>query len=284
MEAPTILHVDIDAFFASAEQVLRPALRGRPVIVGSAQERRGVVASAFYEARAYGLKAGMPIVRARELCPHGVYLAGSFGEYLRSSREMLDVLGGLSPALERLGLDEAYVGLGGCERLYGGLGAGPLGRVPLAEALHAKRLIRARTGLNVSVGCAANKLAAKAASDFAKPNGVALVEPGRGRHAAPAPAAAQEREPRAHLLLRLQRPRLRRGDAVLPGRAGGCGPAARGAGRAHGVGGAALSERHHAGRVPLGFGVVQRGLSVELDRRMERDRDGFKLRIPALSR
>ena len=71
MEAPTILHVDIDAFFASAEQVLRPALRGRPVIVGSAQERRGVVASAFYEARAYGLKAGMPIVRARELCPHG---------------------------------------------------------------------------------------------------------------------------------------------------------------------------------------------------------------------
>ena len=139
MEAPTILHVDIDAFFASAEQVLRPALRGRPVIVGSAQERRGVVASAFYEARAYGLKAGMPIVRARELCPHGVYLAGSFGEYLRSSREMLDVLGGLSPALERLGLDEAYVGLGGCERLYGGLGAGPLGRVPLAEALQTQR-------------------------------------------------------------------------------------------------------------------------------------------------
>ena len=211
MNPPTILHVDIDAFFASAEQLLDPSLRGRPVVVGSAHQTRGVVASASYEARAYGLHAGMPIVRARELCPDAVYLGGSYREYIKLSRRMFDVLEGVSPSLERMGLDEGYVDLGGCERMYGARGAGPLGRVPFraaeggahvrregratppaqrvmapdscrwvaAAALRIKRLVRERTGLNVSVGCAANRLAAKAASDFAKPNGVVLIERGR---------------------------------------------------------------------------------------------------------
>jgi DNA polymerase-4 len=206
-----ILHVDIDAFFASVEQVLDATLRGRPVVVGSADPRRGVVASASYEARRFGLHAGMPVIKARELCPHAVYLGGSYREYARFSRQVFAVLEAASPALEALGMDEAYVDLSGCERLHGLRGAGPLGRMPFersgggawvrrearavpprrrgllpepwrwvaAVALRIKRLVRETTGLNVSVGCAANKLAAKAASDFAKPSGVALIEPGR---------------------------------------------------------------------------------------------------------
>jgi len=130
---PTILHADIDAFFASVEQVLRPELRGRPVVVGSAHPRRGVVASASYEARAFGLRAGMPIIQARRLCPDAVCLPGSYREYVRFSREVFAVLEEVSPALERVGMDEAYLDLAGCERLYGALGAGPLGRTPFAR-------------------------------------------------------------------------------------------------------------------------------------------------------
>ena len=210
MALPNILHVDLDAFFASVEQVLQPALKGRPVIVGSEHETKGVVASASYEARACGVRAAMPVFQARRLCPHGVYLAGHHGEYARFSEDVFDLLEQISPAVERASLDEGYVDLGGCQRLYGAWSARPAGRMPFsngipglylrredravpprertsvpehyrwiaAVALRIKRSVKARTGLNVSVGCAANKLAAKSASDFAKPNGVALVEPG----------------------------------------------------------------------------------------------------------
>lgn len=210
MIGPTILHVDLDAFFASVEQVLHPELRGQPVIVGSAQKRRGVVVSASYEARPCGVHAGMPIYEARRLCPNATYLAGEYSEYRRFSREVFDLLTEVSPDVEKGSLDEAYLDLGGCRRLYGTWSAGPLGRLPYHEpargvylrredsppgprersapedhhrwvaavAAWVQRTVRARTGLPISVGCATNKLAAKCASDFGKPRGLVLVEPG----------------------------------------------------------------------------------------------------------
>ena len=210
MDRPLIMHVDIDAFFASVEQVLDPALRGLPVVVGGGIEGRGVVASASYEARPYGLKAGMPIYKAKELCPHGVFIAGHHEEYNRFSGRVFDILAALSPSVEQASLDEAYVDLRGCERMYGPWAARPIARLPFvqdaagvyhrserravspglrrllpedcrwvgAAALHLKRQVRAQTGLDVSVGVGANKLVAKAASDFAKPSGVTLVQAG----------------------------------------------------------------------------------------------------------
>ncbi len=210
MDGSLVLHVDIDAFFASVEQVLDPALRGRPVVVGGGIEGRGVVASASYEARPYGLKAGMPIYKAKELCPHGLFIAGHHEEYNRFSERVFEVLAALSPSVEQASLDEAYVDLRGCERLYGLWSARPIARLPFiqdapgvyhrserravapgrrvmlpeadrwvgAVALHLKRRVRALTGLDVSVGVGASKVVAKAASDFGKPSGVTLVGAG----------------------------------------------------------------------------------------------------------
>jgi DNA polymerase-4 len=205
-----IVHVDIDAFFAAVEQVLDPALRGWPVVVGGGIEGRGVVASASYEARPYGLKAGMPIYKAKELCPHGVFIGGHHEEYNRFSAHVFDILCALSPSVEQASLDEAYMDLRGCERMYGLWSARPIARLPFlrdadgvyrrserravaagrrtmlpedcrwvgAVALHLKRQVREQTGLDVSVGIGSNKLVAKAASDFGKPSGVTLVEAG----------------------------------------------------------------------------------------------------------
>jgi DNA polymerase-4 len=211
VETPHILHVDIDAFFASVEQVLRPELKGRPVIVGGGIEGRGVVASASYEARRFGLKAGMPIFRARELCPGGAFLPPDFEQYNRFSERVFDLLSSVSPSVEQSSLDEAYVDLRGCDRIYGLWSARPLARLPFlqeadgvyrrseksavpperrvilpehcrwvaAVGLHVKRLVRVETGLDVTVGIGSNKLIAKAASDLGKPDGIALVEAGR---------------------------------------------------------------------------------------------------------
>lgn len=210
MSVPFIMHVDIDAFFAAVEQVLDPELRGRPVIVGGGVEGRGVVASASYEARGFGLRAGMPIFRARELCPEGVFVGGSFEHYNRFSRDVFEVLDAVTPLVERGSMDEAYLDLRGCERLYATWSAWPLARLPFvcegpgiyrrledwavppdlrttlpeplrwaaAVALRIKRTVLESTGLNVSVGVGTNRLVAKAATDFAKPNGVAVVAPG----------------------------------------------------------------------------------------------------------
>lgn len=210
MDGALVVHVDIDAFFASVEQVLDPALRGLPVVVGGGIEGRGVVASASYEARPYGLKAGMPIYKAKELCPHGIFIGGHHEEYNRFSERVFEVLSALSPSVEQASLDEAYVDLRGCGRLYGLWSARPIARLPFiqdapgvyhrserravvpgrramlpqdcrwvgAVALHLKRQVRARTGLDVSVGVGASKVVAKAASDFGKPSGVTLVQAG----------------------------------------------------------------------------------------------------------
>ncbi|MHC5035294.1 MAG: Y-family DNA polymerase [Planctomycetota bacterium] len=210
MDRSLVIHVDIDAFFAAVEQVLRPELRGKPVIVGGGIEGRGVVASASYEARPFGLKAGMPIFRARELCPKGIYIAPRFGEYNRFSERVFDVLSAVSPSVEQASLDEAYVDLRGCERLYGTWSARPVARLPFlrvargiyrrsekgavpperrvmlperlrwvgAVGLWIKRAICAETGLSVSVGIGSNKLVAKTASGSGKPQGVTLVQAG----------------------------------------------------------------------------------------------------------
>ena len=164
-----ILHVDVDAFFASAEQVLHPELAGRPVIVGGDPDERSVVASASYEARVFGVRAAMPLAQAKRLCPQAVFLKGNFHEYSRMSEKIREVLYSFSPDIEMGSLDEAYLDLTGCRRLY---------RDPFDTADRIKTAVKAATGLNVSIGVATSKLLSKIASDYAKPNGIAYVWPG----------------------------------------------------------------------------------------------------------
>jgi len=167
-----MLHVDVDAFFASVEQVLNPALMGQPVIVGGRAEDRSVVASASYEARAYGVRVAMPLAAARRLCRDAVFLRGDFDHYNRFSTHVRRVLDRFSPAVEQMSLDDFYVDLAGLERLFGR---------PVEIAERIKQRVKAETGLNVSMGLAANKVVARVASDYAKPNGIAHVLPGHER-------------------------------------------------------------------------------------------------------
>jgi DNA polymerase-4 len=164
-----ILHVDIDAFFASAEQVLHPELAGKPVIVGGDPDERSVVASASYEARKFGVRSAMPLAQARRLCPHAVFLKGNFHEYSRMSEQMRGVFYSFTPDMEMGSLDEAYLDLTGCRLIY---------RDPFETAERIKVAVKSATGLNVSIGVSTSKLLAKIASDYAKPNGIACVWPG----------------------------------------------------------------------------------------------------------
>jgi DNA polymerase-4 len=166
---PGILHVDLDAFFASVEQLDHPELRGRPVIVGGTGPR-GVVAAASYEARTFGVFSAMPVARARRLCPDGVYLPSRYERYAEKSREVMAILRSCTPLVEPLASDEAFLDVRGARRL---LGAGPeIGAL-------VKRRVRAETGLTASVGVATTKLLAKLASDLSKPDGLLVVEPER---------------------------------------------------------------------------------------------------------
>ncbi len=167
----SILHVDLDAFFAAVEQRDKPSLRGKPVIVGGIGHR-GVVATASYEARLFGVRSAMAITQARSLCPHGAYLAGRFGAYREASAQVMDVLNELSPLVEPVSLDEAFVDLAADPRHD--LSAGSL--TELARDLKAR--IQERTALTASVGLGTSKLVAKIASDLGKPDGLVLVEPG----------------------------------------------------------------------------------------------------------
>ncbi|MSQ14796.1 MAG: DNA polymerase IV [Dehalococcoidia bacterium] len=164
-----ILHVDLDAFFASVEQALDPGLRGKPVIVGGHPNSRGVVAAASYEARAFGLRSGMPLSRAYRLCPDGIYLPGRHERYREFSIRFMDILKGFSPQIEPMGLDEAFIDLTGFDLFYG----------PAAVA--AKRIkeeVKNGLGINASIGIASNKLVAKVASDAGKPDGLLEIAPG----------------------------------------------------------------------------------------------------------
>src|SRR5271170_5912288 len=163
----TILHVDMDAFYASVEQRDRPELRGRPVIVGGTSGR-GVVMAASYEARPFGVRSAMPIVTARRLCPDAVYLPGRMAVYAQISRQIREVMLSFTPLVEPLSLDEAFLDVHGCEGLFG---------PPPEIAKQIKNRILAETGLVASVGVAPNKYLAKLASDIGKPDGFVVLEP-----------------------------------------------------------------------------------------------------------
>jgi DNA polymerase-4 len=167
--AATIVHVDMDAFYASVEQRDRPELRGRPVIVGASPGGRGVVSAASYEARRFGVKSAMPISRAVRLCPQGVYLSVDMDKYQRVSAEIMAILGEFSPLVEPLSVDEAFLDLAGTTSLFG---------PPQHAVVAIKTRIRAETGLTASAGLAANKFVAKVASDLQKPDGLVIVPPG----------------------------------------------------------------------------------------------------------
>jgi len=167
-----VIHVDMDAFYASVEQRDRPELRGLPVIVGADPRGRGVVSAASYEARRFGVHSAMPIGRAYRLCPHGVFLPVDHDKYAAVSRQIMGILAAFTPLLEPVSIDEAFLDVTGSRRLFGA------GR---AIAGQIKARIRADLALTASVGVAANKFVAKVASDLEKPDGLVVVAPGDER-------------------------------------------------------------------------------------------------------
>ncbi|WP_459170946.1 Y-family DNA polymerase, partial [Streptomyces pristinaespiralis] len=171
--APTILHLDMDAFFAAAEQAAKPSLRGKPVIVGGLGPR-GVVATASYEARRFGVHSAMPMAQARRLAPNAAFLVPRFSLYRSVSEQVMELLGRLSPLVEPLSLDEAFVDL----EAGGAAHDAPSARAT-GERLRAD--IRTVTGLTGSVGLAGSKMIAKIASEQAKPDGLVLIDPGTER-------------------------------------------------------------------------------------------------------
>jgi len=175
----TILHVDMDAFFVSVELLEHPELRGKPVVVGGRQDQRGVVSAASYEARKYGIHSAMPLRTAGRLCPHAIFLDGHHEKYSEWSDRVASILAKFSPIVEMTSIDEAYLDLGGTERLHG---------PPLAAADKLLRAITRATALPCSGGLATTRLVAKVASDQAKPRGLVWVVPGmEARFLAPLP-------------------------------------------------------------------------------------------------
>lgn len=159
----TILHADLDAFYASVEQMLDPTLRGRPIAVGG-----GVVLAASYEAKAYGVHGGMNGRRARELCPQLHFVPGHFSEYQRLGDAAIGVLSDFTPLVERISIDEAFADVAGAEHLFGS---------PETMAATIRRRVRDEIGLPISVGVARTKHLAKIASQVAKPDGLVVVDP-----------------------------------------------------------------------------------------------------------
>lgn len=162
-----ILHVDMDAFFAAVEVLDDPSLRGRPVIVGGTPEGRGVVAAASYEARRFGVHSAMSAARARRLCPRGVFLRPRGRRYAEISAQIFAVFRDFTPMVEPLSVDEAFLDVTGCQRLFGPAAA--IGRA-------IKDRVREEIGLIASVGVAPNKFLAKLASDLEKPDGFVVIE------------------------------------------------------------------------------------------------------------
>ena len=164
-----ILHVDMDAFFVSVELLERPELRGKPVVVGGQPNQRGIVSTASYEAREYGIHSAMPLQTAGKLCPHAVFLEPRHALYSQWSDRVATILGKYSPIVEMASVDEAYLDLAGTERLHG---------PPLAAADALLREITETTGLPCSAGLARTRLVAKVASDQAKPRGLLWIPAG----------------------------------------------------------------------------------------------------------
>jgi DNA polymerase-4 len=164
------IHADLDAFYASVEQLDNPEYRGKPVIVGGLPgDRRSVVSAASYEARKFGVHSAMPTVQAYKLCPEGIFVRGRMDRYHEKSSEIMVIFKDFSPDVEQLSIDEAFLDITGTEKLFG----------PQEET--AKRLktqVREKTGLTVSVGMATNKYIAKIASGMSKPDGLFVIAPG----------------------------------------------------------------------------------------------------------
>jgi DNA polymerase-4 len=161
-----IMHIDMDAFYASVEQRDDPSLKGLPVVIGGGL--RGVVSAASYEARTYGVRSAMPMFLARKLCPDGVFLRVRMARYSEVSREIMAVLQAFSPLVEKASVDEAYLDATGLHRVFG----------PVENtALELKKAVFKATGLTCSVGIAPVKFLAKIASDMNKPNGLTIVYP-----------------------------------------------------------------------------------------------------------
>ncbi|MBA2719636.1 MAG: DNA polymerase IV [Chloroflexi bacterium] len=166
----TILHVDLDAFFAAVEQRDRPELRGKPVIVGGGGPNdRGVVSTASYEARAFGVRSAMPLREAGRRCPHGIFLPVDGAKYLAASKDVLAVLRRFTPAVEPISIDEAFLDVTGSRILFGS--GEDIGR-------RIKEEVKSSVDLTISVGVATTKLVAKIASDLRKPDGLVVVQPG----------------------------------------------------------------------------------------------------------
>src|SRR5690348_9911607 len=159
----SIIHADLDAFYASVEQLLDPSLRGKPIAVGG-----GVVLAASYEAKAFGVRGGMPGRQARALCPQLIFVAGHFREYQRLGDAAIAVLGDFTPLVERISIDEAFADVAGCTHLFGS---------PAEIATAIRRRVRNELGLPISIGVARTKHLAKIASQVAKPDGLVVVDP-----------------------------------------------------------------------------------------------------------
>lgn len=165
MDGATILHADLDAFYASVEQLLDPSLRGKPIAVGG-----GVVLAASYEAKAFGVHGGMGGRQARELCPQLQFVHGHFSEYQRLGDATIAILGDYTPLVERISIDEAFADVAGTAHLFG---------PPAQIAETIRRRVRAEIGLPISVGVARTKHLAKIGSQVAKPDGLVVIDPAR---------------------------------------------------------------------------------------------------------
>ena len=165
-----IMHLDMDAFYAAVEQRDDPTLRGRPVVVGAQPGGRGVVATCSYEARTFGIRSAMPINEAHRRCPQVVFIRPRMAHYTAVARQIREVMAAYSPLVEPASIDEAYLDVSGLERLIG---------PPETIGQRIKADIRAAVGLTASVGIGPNRLVAKIASDFAKPDGLTVVHPER---------------------------------------------------------------------------------------------------------
>ena len=181
MTERTILHCDLDAFYASVEQRDHPEYRGKPVIVGGGPTERGVVSAASYEARKFGVHSAMPLREAGKRCPHGIFVPGNFEAYEVASDAVMALFAERTPLVEPISIDEAFLDVTGTAHLFGG---------PEACARDLKRAVHEQVGLVLSVGMASNKLCAKVASDLRKPDGFVIVpRGGEAAFLAPLPLA-----------------------------------------------------------------------------------------------
>lgn len=168
-----IIHADLDAFYASVEQRDNPELRGRPVLVGGSPDGRGVVATASYEARRFGVHSAMPMATAVRQCPEGVIVRPRFERYREMSRQVMDIFRAVTPIIEPQSLDEAYLDITDA--------AGRYAPMAIAIAIDIKERVRTETGLTISVGLSAVKCVAKIASDLQKPDGLVVAPVGQER-------------------------------------------------------------------------------------------------------